>query len=90
MEGPLYENNGFEIIWDKVLGLKMYRKRKEIEDYCKKMIERVPFKQNVKEVAFEKLLKYMEVFNENNKYLDCILIVARKRTYLSQVFLFYR
>jgi len=84
----LYENAGFEIVYYEIMNLKMSKTYREIENYCRKIIERVPFKNGVKRVAFKKLLNYMTLFNENNKLLDGIMIIARKREYPEQIFLF--
>ena len=87
----LYENAGFEVIYHKDLGLHMYKKDREIRDYCEKMIGRLNIKDKIaKETALKKLYKYMKVFNENNKYLEGLLCICRKREYPDQVFLFYK
>lgn len=87
----LYEDNGLEVIFTKPLGIQMYRTREEIAEYSLAMVGRVPFgSEEVREEARKKLKEYMSIFNENNRFLDAVMIIARKRAYPAQVHLFSR
>lgn len=62
--------------------------RQDVENYCSVMADKKNLSEDAKKELKKKLIKIMNVFNENHKYLDYGIFIFRKRPDHEQISLF--
>lgn len=65
-----------------------YRTAQDVREYCKTMISNAGFPEETLEVAERKMASYMDLFNENHKYLSYGVFISRKPLWKPQISLF--
>jgi len=76
----LYKNEGLELYYDYTCAMPYIPTSNEVKEYCKKMVNSSlgGYSLEVKEVAQNKIFNYMNLFNENHKYLKYCILLFRK------------
>jgi len=62
----------------------------DVENYCSAMADKKHLSESAKQELKKKLIKIMDVFNENHKYLDYGIFIFRKKPNREQAYLFGR
>lgn len=62
--------------------------RQDVENYCSVMADKKNLSESTKQELKKKLIKIMDVFNQNHKYLDYGIFIFRKRPDQEQISLF--
>jgi len=86
----LYQNEELELYYDFTDNMPYHPNKKEVSEYCEKMVKNAFFNQppKITEAAIEKLFGYMSLFNENHKYIAYSVLIFRKDVVKEQVTLF--
>jgi ubiquinone/menaquinone biosynthesis C-methylase UbiE len=86
----LYTNEGLELYYDYTHDMPYDPTNKDVEEYCKKMVEGgfKGYSEEIIKVAIEKFYGYMSLFNENHKYIAYSVLLFRKDERAEQVALF--
>lgn len=83
----LYEHCGLEKYFIYTSRIKPVS-RQDVENYCSVMADKKNLSEDAKQELKKKLIKIMNVFNENHKYLDYGIFIFRKRLEQEQISLF--
>jgi ubiquinone/menaquinone biosynthesis C-methylase UbiE len=74
----LYTDVGLEEYYVYDSKMPVYPTDEDVKKYCQTLVAPLRLSKEAHEVAFEKLFRYMEMFNENHKYLSYAVLLCRK------------
>ncbi len=86
----LYTKENLELYYDYISDMPYAPKEKDVKEYAKKMIEGslYDYPKKVRKIAEDKLYNYMNLFNENHKFLMYGVLLFRKDFQEEQITLF--
>lgn len=82
-----YIKAGFEIYYVFDGKIKQVSKR-DVENYCQTFSDEQSLSKAQKKIVFKKLTNYMQIFNNNHRYLSFGIFILRKRPNKEQISLF--
>lgn len=86
----LYQNEDLELYYEYTNDMPYMPTERKVKEYCKIMVNDSlgKYSDSVKNAAQEKLFNYMNLFNENHKYLSYCVLLFRKDFIKEQISLF--
>lgn len=83
-----YRNQDLETYYYKPHKMETLPTDDEVKRYCESMISRSTLSEEVHEIAINKLYFYMDLFNQNHRYLNYAVLIMRNSPEKEQISLF--